>query len=63
MERDRPLGSISRRWEDNIKMNLQEVKWWGMDWTCCGSRQRRMAGACECGNEPPGPKRCGEFFD
>jgi hypothetical protein len=21
-----------RRWEDNIKMHLQEVKWRGMDW-------------------------------
>jgi hypothetical protein len=23
----RPLGSPRRRWEDNIKMNLQEVGW------------------------------------
>jgi hypothetical protein len=22
-----------RRWEDNIKMDLQEVGWGGMDWT------------------------------
>jgi hypothetical protein len=27
----RPLGRPRRRWEDNIKMNLQEVGW-GMDW-------------------------------
>jgi hypothetical protein len=27
----RPLGRHRRRWEDNIKMNLQEVGW-GMDW-------------------------------
>jgi hypothetical protein len=27
----RPLGRPRRRWEDNIKMGLQEVGW-GMDW-------------------------------
>jgi hypothetical protein len=28
----RPLGRPRRRWEDNIKMDLQEVGWGGMDW-------------------------------
>jgi hypothetical protein len=28
----RPLGRPRRRWEDNIKMNLREVGWGGMDW-------------------------------
>jgi hypothetical protein len=27
----RPLGRPRRRWDDNIKMDLQEVGW-GMDW-------------------------------
>jgi hypothetical protein len=27
----RPLGSPRRRWEDNIKLDLQDVGW-GMDW-------------------------------
>jgi hypothetical protein len=27
----RPLGRSRRRWEDNIKMDLQEVGWGGMD--------------------------------
>jgi len=30
-EGKRPLGRPRRRWEDNIKMDLQEVKC-GMDW-------------------------------
>jgi hypothetical protein len=30
-EGSRPLGRPRRRWEDNIKMDLQEVGW-GMDW-------------------------------
>jgi hypothetical protein len=28
----RPLGRPMRRWEDNIKMDLQEVGWGAMDW-------------------------------
>jgi hypothetical protein len=28
----RPLERPRRRWEDNIKMNLREVGWGGMDW-------------------------------
>jgi len=28
----RPLGRSRRRWEDNIKMDLQEVECGGMDW-------------------------------
>ena len=28
----RPLGRPRRRWEDNINMDLQEVRCGGMDW-------------------------------
>jgi len=31
-EGKRPLERPRRRWEDNIKMDLQEVGWGGMDW-------------------------------
>jgi len=31
-EGKRPLGIPRRRWEDNIKMDLQEVGRGGMDW-------------------------------
>jgi hypothetical protein len=31
-EGKRPLGSSRRTWEDNIKMDLQEVRWLAMDW-------------------------------
>jgi hypothetical protein len=31
-EGKRPLGRPRRRREDNIKMDLQEVGCWGMDW-------------------------------
>jgi hypothetical protein len=31
-ERNRPLGRPRHRWEDNIKMDLQEMECEGMDW-------------------------------
>jgi hypothetical protein len=33
----------------------------GLDWAGQGLRQ--VADACECGNEPSGCVKCGEFFD
>ena len=34
---------------------------YGQDWA--GPGQRQMADACECGNEPSGSVKCGEFLD
>jgi hypothetical protein len=31
-EGKRPLGRPTRRWEDNIEMNLREIGWGGVDW-------------------------------
>jgi hypothetical protein len=31
-EGKRPLGRKRRRWVDNIKINLREIGWDGMDW-------------------------------
>jgi hypothetical protein len=31
-EGKRPLGKLRRRWVDNIKMDLREIGWDGMDW-------------------------------
>jgi hypothetical protein len=31
-EGKKPLGRLRRRWEDNIKMNFQEMGRGGMDW-------------------------------
>ena len=31
-EGKRPMGKPRRRWEDNIKMDVQEVGCGGMDW-------------------------------
>ena len=49
-----PMGRLGRRWEDNIKMDLQEVGCgeYGMDRT--GSGYGQVSGTCECGNELSG---------
>jgi hypothetical protein len=52
----RPLGRPRRRFEDNIKMNLEEVECVGVDWI-------ELAGTCECDNEPSGSIKCEEFLD
>jgi hypothetical protein len=31
-EENRPLGRPRRRWVDNIKMDLREIGWHGVDW-------------------------------
>jgi hypothetical protein len=28
----RPLGNPRRKWEDNIRMDLREISWDGVDW-------------------------------
>ena len=58
-ERKRPLGRPRRRWEDNIKVNIQVVGCVGV-WT--GSSWLRI-GTCECGNEYSGSITCREFLD
>ena len=35
-EEKRPLGRPRRRWVDNIRMDLQEVGCWYMDWIWAG---------------------------
>ena len=58
----RPLGRTKCRWEDKIKMGLQELgRGYGLNLS--GSRYGQIAGCCECGNEPSGSIQCGEFFD
>jgi transcription termination factor 2 len=32
IEGRRPLGRPRRRWKDNVKINLREVEWEGVDW-------------------------------
>ena len=61
-EGKRPLGRLRRRWVDNIRIDLQEVGCGYMDWIGLAQDRDRWRNACECGNEPSGSVKCGEFL-
>ena len=60
-EGKKSLGRSRRRWVD-IRMDLQEVGCGYMDWIGL-AQDRQVADSCECGNEPSGSVKCGEFLD
>ena len=50
-EGKRPNGRLKHRFQDNIKIDLQEVRCGGMDWTdLVQDRNRWQAGTGECIN-------------
>jgi hypothetical protein len=65
MERPEGKETFGRprcKWENNIKKYLQEVVWkalWGLIWLRIGTGES----PCECGNEPSGSIKCGEYLD
>jgi len=44
-------------------MDLQEVGCRVMEWIELAQDRDRWGGICECGNEPSGSIKCGEFLD
>ena len=46
----RPLGRPRRRWEDNIRMDLEEIRGIGL----IRLRRGLLESSCECDIEPPG---------
>jgi len=62
-EGKKPLGRHRHRWENNIKMDLLIVGCGGMGWIDLDQDRYRLAGTCECGNEPSVSLKCGEFLD
>jgi hypothetical protein len=59
-ERKRPLGRIRRRWVVNIKIDLVEIGWSGMDWI---DLAQACGGLCEHGNERSGSINCWEVLE
>jgi len=53
-ERKRPHGIHRRRWEDNIRMGLREIRWEIVDWIRLAQDRYRWRSSCEHGNEPLG---------
>ena len=50
-------GRIILRW------NFRRWVWGGMDLIDLAQDKRHVAGTCECGNEPSGSIKRGEFID
>jgi hypothetical protein len=61
-EGKRPLGRPKRRWDYNIRMDLQDVGCGVTDWIEL-TQDRQVAGNCECGDEPSGSIKCEGFLD
>ena len=62
-ERKRPLARSRRRWEDNIKMDLQEVGCGGMDWIELAQDRDRWRALVNAVMNLRGSIKCGAFLD
>jgi hypothetical protein len=62
-EGNRPLGRSRLRWEDNIKMDLQEVGCVGMDWIELAEDRDRWRALVNAVMNLRIPIKCGEFLD
>jgi len=62
-EGKKPLGRPRCGWEDNIKIDVQDVGCGGCGLDPAGSGYGQVAGTCECSNESSGSIKCGEFLD
>jgi hypothetical protein len=61
-EGKRPLGTPRRRWEDNIKMNLQEVGCGGVDWIELAQDRDRWRGLVTAVMYLRVPQNAGNFL-
>jgi hypothetical protein len=57
----RPFGKLRRRWEDNIKMDLQEVGW-GMDWIELAQGRNRWRALVNAVMNLQFPQNAGNFL-
>jgi hypothetical protein len=59
-EGKRPLGRPRRRWVDNIKMDLLETGWGGVDWIGLAQDRDKWRALVNAGYEPSGSVKCWE---
>jgi hypothetical protein len=62
-EGKRPLGRPRCRWENNIKMDIQEVGCRGMDWIQLAQDRDRWQALVNAVMKLRGSIKCGEFLD
>jgi hypothetical protein len=60
-EGKRPLGRPRRRWVDNIKIDLREIEWDGVDWIDLA--QGPVKGSSQDGDEQLGSLKCWEVLE
>jgi hypothetical protein len=62
-EGKRPLGRPRRRWVDDIKMDLREIGWTGMDWIDWAQDRDLWRAIVTTVNEPSGNIKCRKFLE
>jgi hypothetical protein len=62
-EGKKPLRRPRCRWEDDNKMDVQEVGCGGMGWIELAQDRDRWRALVNCGNEPSSSIKHGEFLD
>jgi hypothetical protein len=62
LERSRPLGRSRRRWENNIKVDLQEAGR-GVDWIYLAHEGVRWRALVNAVKKPLGSIKCEVFLD
>jgi hypothetical protein len=63
-EEKRQLERPRHRWEEDIKMELQEVGWGGMDWiNLVQDTNRCWVLVCDCDDKHSSSLKCNEFLD
>jgi hypothetical protein len=61
-KKNKLLGKPRRRWVDNIKMDLRQIGWGGVDWIDL-AQDRDQWRSWEHGNEPSGSIKCWEALE
>ena len=62
-EGKRPFGRPRHRWENNIKTDLQELGWGGMDWICLAQDRDKWRALVNAVMNLGDSIKCGEFPD
>jgi hypothetical protein len=58
-----PLGGPRRRWVDNVKMDLREIEWAGMDWIDLAQDTDQWRALVNMVMNLPVPYSAGRFFN
>jgi hypothetical protein len=62
-ERKRPLGRPRCKWEEDIKMDLREIRWAGIDWICMAQDKDRWRALVNTVMKLRGSVKCWEILE